>query len=802
MKIILFSLVFFCCLNFGHAQSGELDPSFGNKGIVTTNMGSNFNYRSMGRQVLLLPDGSMYLVYEAVDLTVITKKKADGSPDLTFGINGLSVAVPLYSSHAALQKNGKIVVAGNTHNFGQGFYNTVGIGVAVFNADGRLDNSFGKDGITTTDLGHDELVYSVAIQDDGKIIVAGTSLDLDGGPSFILLVRYNTDGGLDKIQNTSLSVSYQYANAVAIQNDGKIILGGSALLRYDSTLDLDTGFNGNGHQTIDGNVNCIAIQSDGKIIVAGNSLNDIGDPKDFTLARYNTNGSLDISFGVDGKQATDFGGLTNETAISIAIQTNGKIILGGYTMDGTNINFAIARYDANGIPDSSFSVDGKLITDFGNTSNDYINNIVIQNDGKLIVLGYTGNGINTYVAAARYDVNGNADNSFDNDGVLTDHISQGSTIYTCTAIQANGKILSAGYSWNGSNYDFALVRYNTDGLLDSSFSGDGKLLTDFNSSDDRVGAIAIQTDGRILVAGSASDNFGLARYNTDGSLDLTFDHDGMQTSDFGSTDFANSIAIQRDGKILAGGTALARYNPNGSLDSSFDADGKLATAFDSNYPFNSNDMALQSDGKIVIVGLNYNTTFIVVRYNINGAKDSTFGNNGEQYFEDLTGSQLTGKIVIQNDGKIMIGGGNLYAYRDLILNSFELMRLNIDGTPDNTFNGGEILYTYVNNSSRATSLAVQSDNKIIIAGYSYNESSDDFTILRYNINGSLDSGFNNDGVVLTQPSAAYDKITSVAIAGNKLYAAGYGQYPGNYGVVARYLLGPGEIPGASTFISR
>ena len=166
------------------------------------------------------------------------------------------------------------------------------------------------------------------------------------------------------------------------------------------------------------------------------------------------------------------------------------------------------------------------ITDIAFT-NDYCNSINIHNDGKILALGTAINGDNYYVAAARYQTNGTIDNSFGLNGIPVDYIKQGCTFFISSAIQKDGKIIAAGYSWNGVNYDFALVRYNLNGSYDNTFSTDGLQVTDFSATDDKANAIAIQTDGKILLAGISNGNFALSRYNVDGSPDIFFDSDGI-----------------------------------------------------------------------------------------------------------------------------------------------------------------------------------------------------------------------------------------------------------------------------------
>ena len=364
----------------------------------------------------------------------------------------------------------------------------------------------------------------------------------------------------------------------------------------------------------------ITIQNNGKILVAGSVGGTLG------IARYNTDGTLDPAFDVDGMQTNDFnfGG-----ANCLIVQSDGKIVAAGSASNGSNIDFVIARYNSNGSLDNTFNSDGKQLTDFG-SSDDYLNSITVQSDGKLLALGLSSNGKDKYVAAASYESDGSPDVSFHIDRILTDHLNQGDTHFTSTAIQGDGKIVAAGYTWNGSNYDFALVRYNLNGSLDDTFSNDGKQITDISSFDDRVSAIAIQGDGKIVVVGSAGGHFGVARYNNDGSPDNTFDDDGLKTIDIGSSDSATSVALQSDGKIVIGGTALVRLNINGSLDISFDGDGMITKAFGGNgrNSFYCYDVAIQTDGKIIIIGSHF-PYCIITRYNIDGSVDHTFA-DGQQ----------------------------------------------------------------------------------------------------------------------------------------------------------------------------
>lgn len=229
---------------------------------------------------------------------------------------------------------------------------------------------------------------------------------------------------------------------------------------------------------------------------------------------------------------------------------------------------------------------------------------------------------------------------------------------------------------------FALARYNTDGTLDTSFDTDGKLTTDIAAGSYGQGnGVVVQADGKLLVAGSSNGDLAMVRYNADGSLDTSFDLDGKVTLAF-SGDVAHAVALQADGKILVAGysglsVALARYNTDGSLDTSFDADGKLTTSFEGSASGQS--VALQADGKILVAGWAFiagNTNFAVLRYNVDGSVDTTFDADGKA-FADFDSADAAYSMVVQADGKIVLAGTSNA--------DFAVARFNADGSLDTTF---------------------------------------------------------------------------------------------------------------------
>jgi uncharacterized delta-60 repeat protein len=368
--------------------------------------------------------------------------------------------------------------------------------------------------------------------------------------------------------------------------------------------------------------NALAIQADGRIVAAGFSTTT--PIPDFGLARYDSRGHLDRQFGVRGTVLTDFGGSGSvDVASAVAVQPDGKIVAAGYSDASGSSDFALARYNANGTLDTTFNSTGKVLTDFrGSGSSDIAFAVAIQPDRKIVAAGYSDASGSSDFALARYNANGTLDTTFNSTGkVLTDFSGSGSGDFSsAVSIQPDGKIVAAGYSdASGTPYDFALARYNANGTLDTTFDSTGKVLTDFSGSGsyDQAHALVIQSDGKIVAAGISitrgNPDFAIARYNANGGLDTTFDSTGKVLTDFsgsGSQDEASAVAIQSDGKIVTAGDsivsgsnpdfALARYNSDGTLDTRFNSTGKVLTdfgRFDVAYA-----VAIQSESRIVAAG--------------------------------------------------------------------------------------------------------------------------------------------------------------------------------------------------------
>jgi uncharacterized delta-60 repeat protein len=597
-----------------------------------------------------------------------------------------------------------------------------------------------------------------------------------------------------------------------VQSDGKILVAGNssasgtddfAVVRYNANGTVDTSFGTSGKVLTDlgssssDYANAIAVQSDGTILVAGSS--DANDFGDFAVVRYNANGTLDASFGASGKVLTDLNSGSWDQATTMAVQNDGKILVGGSSLMTGHRDFAVVRINANGSLDTSLNSNGKVLTDLGANFSEYINAMTVQSDGKILVAGYSDAAGTFDFAVVRYNANGSLDTSFNSTGKLLTDIGAGSyeEVYAMVQ-QSDGKILVAGSSDASGSEDFALVRYNTDGTLDTSFNSTGKVLTDLGGTTENPYAMTLQSDGKILLAGrtnaSGSSDIALVRYNTDGSLDTSFNLTGKVLTDVGSgsTDDASAIAVQSDGKILVAGSsdasgsgdfAVVRYNADGSLDMSFNSTGKVLTDIGSGTGDSAMAIAVQSDGKILVGGASYDlgpNDFAIVRYNVNGTLDLSFGTNGK-VLTDLgsSSSDSATAMALQNDGKILLAG-----YSDASGSSgFAVVRYNANGSPDTSFgSSGKVLTGFGSGlTGWINSIALQSDGKILVAGTQRDSAYYDFALVRYNSNGALDNSFNSNGILISDLGGGDDEAVSIGLqADGKILCAGMTTAGGTY----------------------
>ncbi|HVO22496.1 MAG TPA: hypothetical protein VMW56_02590, partial [Candidatus Margulisiibacteriota bacterium] len=398
--------------------------------------------------------------------------------------------------------------------------------------------------------------------------------------------------------------------------------------------DVDTSFGSNGGLFDPvgprAAAHAVVIQGDGRIVVAGEASN--GANQDFALVRYNSDGTRDTTFGSGGAVLTPVGS-GDDSARAVAVLDGGRIVVAGESAGGSDRNFAVVRYLANGTLDTSFGSGGTVTTDF-DSGDDAAVALVVQPDGKLVVAGSATVAGQQVFAVARYGTDGKLDTSFGDHGTVTTAFGAGAATANAVVLQADLKIVAGGSAQTGfptkpGNFDFALARYSADGSLDTGFGTGGTVTTSFGSGRDAINALVLEAGDTLLAAGvSASGSngaFAFARYALDGSLEATFKKTG--TVAYPLHGQANALVLQADGKAVAAGVssptgladfALMRLRKDGNLDKpTFGGKGSVLTAFPSTIAITANAVAVQADGALVAVGRSDDGTtqsFYVVRY--------------------------------------------------------------------------------------------------------------------------------------------------------------------------------------------
>jgi len=386
-------------------------------------------------------------------------------------------------------------------------------------------------------------------------------------------------------------------------------------------------------------------------------------------------GILDTTFGVagNGTVTVSFGG-TEEEARAIALQPDGKAVVGGFTDLSGIRRFALLRLDPNGSLDPSFGSNGIVTTAFASSSWDIINALAIQVDGKIVAAG----GYNSF-ALARYHADGSLDNSFGFRGMVRTSAGVSQSTAWSVAIQPDGKIVAGGSSdqYSPSGARFTLLRYNSDGSLDPTFGMSGISQTLVGGNQAVIRSIAIQPDGKITAAGyalnSSTFNFAFARFNADGTVDTSFGTNGgvIVPIIMGQDDICYALGLQPDGSIVAAGetvlypggglaagdSAVIRLSAQGNPDAGFGSGGKVITDF--GVDNRAHGLAIQLDGRLVTAGFAFNMGFALARYHTDGSPDMTFGSGGK--VATNTGDlSLAWAVAIQDDGRVVAAGFSSY----------------------------------------------------------------------------------------------------------------------------------------------
>ncbi|MGZ8898778.1 MAG: hypothetical protein ACXW3Z_01665, partial [Limisphaerales bacterium] len=628
----------------------------------------------------------------------IYRLNSDGSLDPSF--NGGVVMTDGDVLAVALQPDGRIVVGGRFRNVN----GTVRGGIARINSDGSVDSSF-----LGSTSGTDGRVAAIALQADGRLLVGGNFTNFNGSVRNHI-TRLNADGTLDNTFTPSLVLLVPEGdgvNAIVPLADGKLLIGGGFTTingtnrNYLARLNASGSLDTtflNGLNGPSSVVKAVVLQPDGKVLIGGDFTGVNGVSRN-RLARLNANGSTDATFGNGLSFAFQFG------VSALALQADGKVLAGGGFFGPPDF---LVRMNSNGTVDSTFSA--AVIPD--NSSLDApITSILVHPDDGKIIIGGTLLVVNSVESkrVARLEASGAVDTTFDTSarGI--------NGLVNTAALHSNGRILIGGAFTRVNGVPRSrFARLNADGTLDTTFPD-----TAVNGS---VNAVAVSTDGKIIIAGDFNrvhgiDRVSIARLNSDGTLDATF-----LNSVSGVPGGVNAVALQPDGKVLIGGffrfvnsiarTYIARLNADGTLDNGFQSIFKFSGSL--------NAIAVRSDGKILVGGrldLTNNTGRNFVALNTNGSQDTDFIDPANWYVND---------IKVQTDSKTLVGG----------IFGKGLARLNADGSADGSF------LNNLQSPFSAQALALQPDGKVLIAGpFAFADGFAKSRVARLLLDGSGDSTF-------------------------------------------------------------
>ncbi|GGK66403.1 tandem-95 repeat protein [Amphritea balenae] len=772
---------------------------------------------------------------------------ANTAPTFDIGTGGDGTTITPLSSKGdsaeavAIQSDGKFVVAGPFQVTASQW------GITRYHADGSLDTSFGSGGTVVTEIDFGDKVSEIIIQDDGKILVTGWTTS--NGEKAFAIGRYNTDGSLDSsfdgdgIVITDVTAGDDFARAAVLQADGKILLAGQSgndgsLVRYNIDGSLDTSFSGDGIlQSGLAGVDLfetVALQTDGKIL-AGGSIESGADTV-FLLLRYNADGTLDNTFGTAGQVTTGFGS-GQETGYDIAIQPDGKIVFVGTAVGADAGDIGVARYNSDGSLDSSFGGDGTVAVDIGSSLNEG-NAVALQDDGRIVVAGMTTGATNNEALVVRLNTDGTLDNSFASSGIYTQDVGTGDAALNDLVIRDNGNILAVGKAKDGIYNDQLVINLTGDGVVNTQFDPvstvnsldgnptfiendpavvldsdvqifDAEMLNNFDGASltlqrdgganvedlfSATGTLSALTQGSALMVGAT--NIGTVTTNSGGTLVLTFNasatntlvNQTMQQIAYSNSNDVPPASVQinwdfNDGNSGTQGTGGA-LSGTGSTTVDVTAvndvpdfmvgSGVVTSGNTVPSSFNSEfHTVIQPDGKIITVGTasnGGNYDYVVSRYNADGSLDTSFDGDGVAYIDFFGAKDRAYAVALQDDGKIVVTGKTWNSEFDLTV-----ARLNVDGSLDTTFSTDGLIVlepTVAGNSDLGNAVAIQADGKILVAGASGTDSA----IIRFNADGSLDTSFSGDGVAVDTTSNFFSDIAvqsdgKIVVTGQK-YQAG------------------------------
>lgn len=773
------------------AESGQPDPAFGSGGRARLGFAGGLDGAGAAAQ---LADGRILVAgnnqYGRDREHMLARYNADGSRDTTFGDGGvawhfLALAERHEPRAVAIRADGRIVVVGNA--LGGTFPNeTRRLYVARFEADGAPDPTFGDGGVRYPDLGSSRFWgYSMFLHADARIVIAGTA-SYEGVP-YMAIARLTGDGAPDTTFN---ALGYAVAGLYDSAGAGVGYLNGKYLLT--------------GADYVYGNDSAIAV------------------------AQFNDNGTLDTSFGSGGTVVTWIGTEATGYAFAFQISTTQptKIIVAGEANNGTSRRqFVVVRYQLDGSLDTTFDSDGYSVIDVS-ASHSGARAVRVLYSGsipsRIIAAGVcqdSGDASREF-AVVKLNLGGARDGTFDGDGIARTAIGANGSL-PCAMFASSSRVTVVGTSYKTySDGDVAAVRLlTTDGTLDAAFDGDGVMTDDRGTVWSWVRDLAVQDDGRIVLAGglmrSGPDHrFAVARLLPDGTPDAGFDGDGLLEIDFGyEENSAEAVLVQPDGRIVFAGVAgasdggdsdpgflLTRRLPDGSADPSFGTNG-VVVARDQLY-CGATSLLRQPDGKLVAAGwlvISGNRCLAAARFEADGTIDTGFGPNGTGFWWapviTIGGENPRPAAALQPDGGIVLVSEANGTFS--LSTEVRLYRLTSGGLPDPTFGGnGKVSISLGSGRDVGRDVAVRPDGRIVVAGWTEDGAVTRAFVLRTLPDGTLDASFGAGGTALLDlgdPAGSSAAMSLALQVDGGIVIAGHGQLGGDTSFAAARLSPHGAV---------
>ena len=798
----------------GPAVAGlEPDPAFGEDGRVT-----RVAFGPTGEGVVAMDVDAQDRVvsaYSGLSGRGVSRHLASGMLDGNFGTGG-RVVLDFAVRDLVIQPDGRIVVVGGD----VGALLEQDWRIARLLPDGSPDASFGDGGEIVLDwFGSGDEALSVALAADGSLVVGGRAFDPNTGTAFAVAV-FDVQGSLlvwraDKLFAGTADI----CNRVLIQPDDRIICAGlarnpggalMAVVRYEADLDVDTGFGTDGLATVTfpegpAETNDALLLSGGEILLGG--FVDDTDDYALALARLTAAGALDEEFSTDGRAMVHIPGSPTELVRGLLVH-GGRIYAA--VLDEVRSDFIVAGFTPGGVLDGAFGDSGLVEIDFNGLAD--LSLAITEHQGQVLVGGSVGAeqlAAQTDLGLARLTASGALDPDFGLGGLRQDGLTGPVTAWTTDAVfRDDGGVLTVGYTGGTlSSREFLLSAFDVDGSPDTAFGQEGSVTADFGNDKNEARAVARLADGRLLVAGvvrgaGGTDDFAVARFLADGTLDTSFGSSGWSVVDLdGSADTLHDLEVQADGRILLGGEgyfpgssgtrdfALVRLSSDGALDPSFGSGGVARVSVDTFDETAAIDLLAGGD---IVLGGSSSGDYVVIRFNGDGSLETSFGTAGVASHDFLGQYDFMRDLVVVDDwqGKgeriVAVGmarnGGSSPSDED-----FAAVMFDTDGSPETGFgSAGQVVVDLSAGQDQALAVALM-DSNLVLAGRSGSPS--DFAALALTADGQADAAFFTDGSSFTLDFAgSSDEPATVLSGGAGLLLAGQSFHPGELGGIQKITL--------------